>query len=446
MAGGTWTSQNKVRPGVYMRFRSTGSASLTVGDRGTAAICRPLSWGPVGQVMTIEAGANTAPFTGYDVTTPQSRFLREMFKGTNRTPAPKRVLLYRPAAADSAVAAVTVGTLTVTARYPGVRGNDLAVAVTESETNEGRFIVTTIIDGDVADQQVVAAADELTANDWVTFTGAGALTATTGQPLTGGADGMVQASAYTAFLEAIEPHRFDILIYDGEDAAVRDSMIAFVKRLVNDSGRYCQLVASGLTNPDSHYVIDIESGVVLDDGTTLTPREATWWFGGAQAGAPYNKSLTYATYPNAVNVTPLRSDAQIADATAKGQVVLFADDGIVRVEQDVNTLVTYSPETGKPFRKNRVMRLCNTIGNDLWAQFTQNYIGVVDNDEDGRRQFKRAVVGYMLDLQANHGIQNFSADDVTVEPGEEIDAIVVTIGIQPVDSVEKIYLTVIMQA
>lgn len=53
MAGGTWTAQNKVRPGVYIRFRSAAGAGLTPGDRGTATICEALSWGPVGQVMEV---------------------------------------------------------------------------------------------------------------------------------------------------------------------------------------------------------------------------------------------------------------------------------------------------------------------------------------------------------------------------------------------------------
>lgn len=53
-----------------------------------------------------------------------------------------------------------------------------------------------------------------------------------------------------------------------------------------------------------------------------------------------------------------------------------------------------------------------------------------------------AVVGYLLEIQGNQGIQNFSAEDVTVAAGDAIDAIVVNLAIQPVDSVEKIYLTV----
>ena len=96
MAGGTWSTQNKVLPGVYIRFQSTSGANLTVGERGTVAICEPMSWGPVGQVMTVEAGADTTPYCGYDITNPKAMFLREIFKGTNVTGAPTKVLLYRP--------------------------------------------------------------------------------------------------------------------------------------------------------------------------------------------------------------------------------------------------------------------------------------------------------------------------------------------------------------
>ena len=46
MAGGNWTAQNKVRPGIYINFTSRGGGSLTPGQRGTLAACKALSWGP----------------------------------------------------------------------------------------------------------------------------------------------------------------------------------------------------------------------------------------------------------------------------------------------------------------------------------------------------------------------------------------------------------------
>lgn len=442
MAGGTWNAQNKVRPGVYIRFKSSGQMGLTTGERGVVAICEPLSWGPVAQVMEINAGDDMTQYTGYDITSPNNLFLNEIFKGSNRTDGPSKVLLYRPTASSSSEATVTTGSLTATALYPGVRGNDISIVITELTEPASSFLVSTVVDNEIVDQQTAATIDQLVNNDWVSFSGTGALAATAGSPLAGGADGTVQSAAYSAFLTAIEPYKFDIIIYDGSDSTVQDAMISFVERIANDAGQYSQLVASGLTNPDSRFVINVESGVTLASGTQLTAAQTTWWVGGAQAGAKYNESLTYAAYPNAVNVSPLLTNSQYIQALESGEFVLFADDGVVKVEQDINSLVTYTQDISEPYHKNRVMRLLNTIANDIYQQFSDGYIGVVNNNDAGRMQFKSAIVGYLLDIQANNGIQNFEAEDVEVLAGQSIDAIVVNIAIMPVDSVEKIYLTI----
>lgn len=442
MAGGTWNAQNKVRPGVYIRFKSSGQMGLTTGERGVVAICEPLSWGPVAQVMEINAGDDMTQYTGYDITSPNNLFLNEIFKGSNRTDGPSKVLLYRPTANSSSEATVTTGSLTATALYPGIRGNDISIVITELTEPASSFLVSTVVDNEIVDQQTAATIDQLVNNDWVSFSGTGALAATAGSPLAGGADGTVQSAAYSAFLTAIEPYKFDIIIYDGSDSTVQDAMVSFVERIANDAGQYSQLVASGLTNPDSRFVINVESGVTLASGTQLTAAQTTWWVGGAQAGAKYNESLTYAAYPNAVNVSPLLTNSQYIQALESGEFVLFADDGVVKVEQDINSLVTYTQDISEPYHKNRVMRLLNTIANDIYQQFSDGYIGVVNNNDAGRMQFKSAIVGYLLDIQANNGIQNFEAEDVEVLAGQSIDAIVVNIAIMPVDSVEKIYLTI----
>nr|DAD70851.1 MAG TPA: tail sheath protein [Siphoviridae sp. ctvok7] len=443
MAGGTWNgTQNKIRPGVYIDFTSSRGLGLTVSDRGTVAIAEAMSWGPVETVQEIEAGSDMTPYTGYDITNSKNRFLNEIFKGTNRTATPNKVLLYRLGASGQEQATVEVAPLTVTAKYPGSRGNDISIVITELTTPADTFTVSTVVGGEIVDQQTAKTVENLVANDWVTFSGTGALAATAGTALTGGADGTPASADYTDFLTAIEPYKFDVLIYDGSDTTVQDAMVAFVKRLADEEGMYTQLVAAGLTNPDSRFVVNVQSGVTLNDGTALTPQQVTWWAGGALAGAQYNESLTYATYPNAVDVSPKLTNSGYEQALTSGQFVLWADDGVVKVEQDINSLVTYTTDITEPYHKNRVMRLVNTIANDIYQQFSDGYIGVVNNNEAGRMQFKSAIVGYLLTIQANEGIQNFEADDVTVEAGEDIDAIVVTIGIQPVDSVEKIYVTI----
>ena len=45
-------------------------------------------------------------------------------------------------------------------------------------------------------------------------------------------------------------------------------------------------------------------------------------------------------------------------------------------------------------------------------------------------------------MQANGGIQNFVADDVTVQAGNSVDSVLVGVWLQPVDAIEKIYMDV----
>lgn len=445
MAGGTWTSQNKVLPGVYINVKSQGSINANVGDRGVVAIAEPLSWGPSGAVQTIIPGEDLRPYIGYDVTASQALFLREMMKGSDTTAGPMRILLYRPTGTSGAKATATIGALTVNALYDGVRGNDITIIVQEQVENEGTYDVSTVIDGTIVDEQSVTDLSQLAANDWVTFSGTGTtITEDAGKALAGGTDPTVAATDYSNFLTAIEPYQFDILVYDGTDTTVIQAIAQFVERISNNVGQKCQAVMAGETaaNSNSEFVIAVNNGVKLDDGTALTAQQATWWVGGAEAGASYYQSLTYAQYPNAVEANPKLTDTQAAEAIQAGYLCFIDTFGTVKVCTDINSLTTFTVDKGQEFSKNRVMRVLMQFCNDVYEYFSNYFIGKVDNNEVGRNLLKGWIVGYLNDMQANNGIQNFDAEDVSVEPGNSIDAVLVNVGIQPVDSIEKIYMAV----
>ncbi len=442
MAGGNWTAQNKMRPGIYINFKSAANPTPTQGARGTVAIAKALSWGGAG-VMEIAAGEDTAPYTGYPITAPQSLFLREMFKGANVSGGPTKVLLYRLPAAGAAAASAKLGEITATAVYPGTRGNDISVSIAADVNNPDGFVVSTIVDGAVADNQFVKDGTELIPNQWAGFSGSGTLSANAGVTLTGGADGTEDPAAYAAALEALEPYSFDVLAYDGTDSTVRQAMEAFVNRLAGQNGRYCQLVVSGARGADSPYVINTNSGVVLEDGAQLSANETVWWLAGAEAGAQYYQSLTYAAYPGAADVAVRQTDSQIEAEINSGNIVLTREFGHVRIETDINTLITYTPDMGKVFHKNTAMRVCSNLANDIYREFSLNYLGKVKNNEEGRGLFKAAILGYLKTMYDRGALgKRPTGDDVTVERGEEPDSIVITIAIQFGDAVEKIYLTI----
>ena len=118
----------------------------------------------------------------------------------------------------------------------------------------------------------------------------------------------------------------------------------------------------------------------------------------------------------------------------------------VKVCTDINTFTSITVDKQKYFSKNRVIRVLNQFCNDVYKQFSLYYIGKINNNEDGRNLLKGWIVGYLNEMQANGGIQNFEADDIQVSAGTDVDAVVVNAAIQPVDSVEKIYMTVTVSA
>jgi len=183
--------------------------------------------------------------------------------------------------------------------------------------------------------------------------------------------------------------------------------------------------------------------VKLADGTELTAAQTTAWVAGITAGANINQSNTGRKYVGAVDVAPRMTKSEMEEAVQNGEFIFKVDSAQnVTVVYDINSLTTVTPEKGKPFTKNRVIRTIDGINNDITTIFESNYVGKVDNNPDGRSLLRATLIEYFNELQRLNAIQNFQPEDVTVSPGADSDAVVIECYIQPVDSVEKIYITV----
>ncbi len=435
MAAGTFTTQNKVRPGVYINFKSEPQAIGTLGERGIVSIPLAMSWGEPNTILSIEAGEDVFTKLGYSITNSKLLLINEALKRA------KSLLLYRLNVGTKA--AVTVGNLTATAKWGGVRGNDISVVIQENIDDEEKFDVSTLVDGVEMDKQTVVAITELAANDWVVFSGTGALTETAGAPLVSGADGTVTNQAYIDYLAAVEIFDFNTIALPSADDTLKATFTAFAKRLRDDEGKKVQVVVENYPVADYEGVISVKNGVVLSDGTTLTAAQATAWVAGATAGAQVNESLTYQAYDGAVDAAPRYTNAQIIAALQAGEFLFTANDNRALVEQDINTLTSFTVDKGKQFAKNRVIRVLDGINNDFVRIFSEFYIGKVSNNPDGRNLLKSECINYMNTLQEIDAVQNFdSQSDIVVQAGNEVDAVYIEANIQPVDSVEKLYIMI----
>lgn len=246
-------------------------------------------------------------------------------------------------------------------------------------------------------------------------------------------------------LEALKTVNWNVICYP-YDADGSTEIKAVIKTYIGvmreTEGVKCQAVLANYAG-DNEGIINVTQGVVLSGNASLTAAEVTAWVAGATAGASITTSNTGKSYAGAVDISPRLTKTEMEAAVAAGKFIFKVDNAQnVTVVYDINSLTTTTAEKGKVFTKNRVVRTLDNIANDIASIFESNYIGQVNNNEDGRTMLRAAFVDYFATLQNMGAIQNFVADDISVISGTDSDAVVVDAAIQPVDSVEKLYITV----
>ena len=435
IGGGYFTMQNKVLPGAYINFVSSGGG-ITAGDRGIAALGLELDWGEENKIIIMEASEfnKAAQATlGYDVTAPELLLVRECMKRA------KTLLLYRVNSGGQKATA-TIGGIAVTARHTGTRGNALQVAILVNADDDSTFDVLTFLDLVQVDSQTVTSAAELRQNDFVTF-GAGTLTSAAATPLAGGTNGSVTGASHTAFLNAVEVETFNVIGYCGTDEAVKALYKAFTIRLIEDEGKKITCVLSELA-ADHEGIINIKNGVKLADGTVVPKEHAVAWVTGATAAAAINESLTNAAYDDAVDVDQKYTKGQYEAAINAGEFAFYADAGKARVLADINSLTTFGGGKTSDWTSNRVIRVLNNWANDVARIFGERYSGSETNDAIGRDLFKADLVSLALQYQGIRAIAGFVPDDITIEQGTGKRDVAAAVKLMPQDAMEKLYMIV----
>lgn len=433
MAGGTWEKQNKIRPGAYINFGSKKQTTTPIGERGIATLPLILPWGPEKQVLTIYADDDLSKVLGINIADESALLIREVFKKA------KTLLLYRLNEGTKATA--TLDTLTVNAKYTGTKGNNITIVIQSSIDVPGSFEAITMFEGNKVDKQLGKTIDDLKANSYVEFKGTGALQVTAGLQLKDGEDGTVTNQNYTDYLAVIEPYEFHTIGIPTKDSAIKAVATTFIKRLKED-GRQVQLVLENYPEADSENVISVKNGVVLGDGTIITSDKAVAFVTGATAGANVNQSNTYLEYPGAIDVDKKYTNREIEEALLNGEMLFSVSNRRVVIEQDINTFKTFTSDKGKDYRKNRVVRILFEVNNGIRLLWETNYIGKGDNSVDGRNLFKKDVIKFLEKLQGIEALENVVPEDVSVEKGQDKDSVAARVGVQPIDAMEKLYMTV----
>lgn len=442
MAGGTFKlSSPKVRPGAYVVTKNGKQPTASNAPSGIAII--PLigyDWGPRGEMihLTNESPDAAKVKFGRSIYDDNECMVMLQLMFLNAT----EVYTYIAGGGEKAKGTITLksGTGNVTAKYPGTLGNKLKVVSVANP--EGGFDVSVVLDG--SEVELIEGATKVTdlKSDYVDFAGEGELAAFASASLTGGTneDSKVNASVAT-FLDMAEKIKFNCMALPTSEASLITAAVTKIKYIRNSIGWKCGLVVAN-SAADYENVYNLTNAIEYA-GEELTIPQSTAWLAGAAAAAGYTTSLTYTTVTGATGVVGTKTNEESIQAIKKGETFFtISESGDVILEYDVNSKVTFTQDDPTDILKGRPCRVYDSFANDLLLTFVP---GRFNNDPTGWTVMEGLGRAILKAYQNDGAIQNVDEEnDFLVDRGASTgDSVYISCGIQPVDSAEKYYFTVI---
>ena len=443
MAGGIFDINiGKVRPGTYINVEAKANNTVEAAERGIAVVPIVAKYGKAGSVVEVtstnaNALKNVLGFSVYD-NEPSMLPVREALKHATTV---KVYIL-----AEGKKATITSDTLTATALFGGSRGNDFTVTIVSNPT--AGFDVSVYLSGvKVEIFEKVKTVEELIAkkSEYLEFAGTGNLTATAGAVLTGGEDGNVTNAEITKFLDNLENITFNAVAFpiDNIEEDTFTAIKSKIKYLRDTLGKTGQFVVANYA-ADYEGIINVTNGVNLSDGTKIDSVKATAFVAGITAGALYNESNTYKVYDDAVSVVDLKTNEKADIATKNGELYFSLNNaGEVVIDYDINSLCSSAAQGNKPdgYKKNRYIRVIDTLLDDLKEEFAP---AKYDNNEEGWDLIEGRGNAILKQYESDNAINNvdYEKDFLVDRNASNLDATYINISIAPLDSAEKIYITV----
>ncbi|MFL8638473.1 phage tail sheath family protein, partial [Clostridioides difficile] len=303
-----------------------------------------------------------------------------------------------------------------------------------------KFDVVTLLDNKKVDTQIAKVITDLEDNDYITWRKDATLEASAGLVFTGGTNGeAVTGAEYQAFLDKIESYSFNALGCLATTTEIKSLFVEFTKRMRDRVGAKFQTVLYKKNDADYEGVVSVENKI---KDTGLLESSLIYWTTGAIAGCDINKSNTNKKYDGEFDVDVNYTQIQLEEALKTGKFIFHKVGDEVHVLEDINTFVSFTDDKNDDFSSNQSVRVLDQIANDIATLFNTKYLGEVPNDKSGRISFWNDVVKHHEQLQNMRAIEDFKADDVSVEPGSDKKTVVVSDAVKVISAMSKLYMTV----
>lgn len=306
------------------------------------------------------------------------------------------------------------GAMTITARYPGLLGNEISISIADSTAEPGKKEL--VVKGPVSTEKFsFADVDELVTKTEqsiyvrVRKEGDAAVADVAQTNLTGGVSGSEELTSVdaTKLFNAVAGSDFDAMYLPFDDPAIQAAAKQFMADRRTLSKKMSTLVIGGPAADDTdmtkhaersvaqnaRYVVNCAIAGTHNNGKTYGSLQWAAWVAGMIAATPADQSLTAV-------VVPLKKAAkdwghsEILRALSTGTLIATRDGDAYIIESAVNTLSTLGPGEREDYGKIRVSMTLDQIFNDIQT-VGKKYKGKLDNNDIGGATFVGAVKAYL---------------------------------------------------
>lgn len=251
------------------------------------------------------------------------------------------------------------------------------------------------------------------------------------------------AATYITMREQFEARDFNIFVWDIEPPETEDANIkTWIEQNIEEKKLFMYVTGGSAADDLDPAIGDARSVALNHDfivnltvGGTIgnvdySSAEYAPYIAGAIAESAINRSLTYSPVP-LEDVNRRYRNSEVVTALGTGSLVLIHDGEKVKIESAITT-------SGLKIRSAR-SRIA--IATDIEKTARDNYIGRINNDEDGQFALISAIKVYLETLEQNGVLTDIV---VTLDPLRQSvgDQVFLAISYRERDSMERIFLSI----
>lgn len=260
--------------------------------------------------------------------------------------------------------------------------------------------------------QVGADPTKLEDNDFVVFNKTGLMEENAGYVFSGGQTSTdVTTQNHVDALNALEPYFFNSLFCNSTDDLVKELYVTHTKRMRDERGKYFLLFVHDYLQADHEAVVSIKNDALHSDKYS----DLVCWVAGYSSAIDLAIEMTNKPYDGELEIDVSYPEVVLTNLLQKGNFLFHnIDIDDIRTLVDINSFQSFTKERDQQLANNKVMRVIDSVHNQIESHVNSEAIGNYKNNPEGRTSLWNFVCDLLKGLWKDGVLRSYDSSYVEV--------------------------------